>query len=132
VQLNTVQKLFNYGGGCFDSRSDDKGPEPEGLDIGYVGKQRLLFLTLERSDLVAVFDISDPKRPFHVEFLRAPGQGPTVEGRRWRAPEGVTFGSVRVRNSYARRGKSTQVNLVFTAWESEDSGGVTAHVLPSK
>ena len=43
-----------------DSRSDSKGPEPEGLTIGYFGENVLLFVALERIGGVMVFDITDP------------------------------------------------------------------------
>lgn len=133
-----MQFLFNYGdnNGCYDSRSDDKGPEPEGLDVCDFGNQRLLFLTLERADLVAVFDISNPKAPEFVEFLRAPGDGP--RGRRWMRPEGVTCGSVKVRSAKPPR-RSTKLNLVFTAWEQVQTtsglsrgGGITCHLVPRR
>lgn len=134
-----MQVLFNYGNdeGCFDSRSAAKGPEPEGLDVCEFGDQRLLFLTLERADLVAVFDISKPKAPEFVEFLRAPGDGPNVPSRRWMRPEGVTCGSVKVKSANPPR-RSTKLNLVFTAWEQAPltspsrGGGVTCHLVPRR
>jgi hypothetical protein len=147
-----MQALFNYGNaaGCFDARSPSKGPEPEGLDIAVVDGRRLLFLTLERVDLVAIFDISNPKYPQFLEFLRAPGTGPFPPSvsRRWSGPEGVTYGSVRVGggkngypNSYGyQRGRGTTLHLVFTAWEVAPAnvgpggvgGGLTVHALPRR
>jgi len=43
-----------------DSRSDNKGPEPEGITIGTVGGQTYAFVGLERSNVTLAFDITDP------------------------------------------------------------------------
>jgi hypothetical protein len=63
---------FNSGNDendSFDSRSDDKGPEPEGLAIGRVAGHWLLCLGLERVGGVALFDISDPRAPRFLDYL---------------------------------------------------------------
>lgn len=44
----------------YDKRSDDKGPEPEGVAIGVIDGRTLAFVGLERVSGIAVFDISDP------------------------------------------------------------------------
>ncbi len=44
----------------FDNRSDDKGPEPESVTVGTIGKQTFAFVTLERIGGVMVFDITEP------------------------------------------------------------------------
>jgi 2',3'-cyclic-nucleotide 2'-phosphodiesterase (5'-nucleotidase family) len=43
-----------------DTRSDNKGPEPEGITIGVVGGQTYAFVALERSNITLAFDITDP------------------------------------------------------------------------
>ena len=58
-----------------DSRSDDKSIEPEGIAIGRVGNKNLLFVGLERSDAVAVYDITDPDSPVYLQWLNC-GVGP--------------------------------------------------------
>lgn len=63
-----------------DSRSDDKGCEPEGLTIGRVGNNNLLFVGLERANAVMVFDVTNPRMPKYLQWLDA-GVG----------PEGVLF-----------------------------------------
>ncbi len=47
----------------FDSRSDNKGPEPEGITIGKIGDRTYAFIGLERIGGVMVYDISDPLNP---------------------------------------------------------------------
>jgi hypothetical protein len=45
--------------GTFDSRSDDKGPEPEGLAFGRVNGRDLIFVGAERQNGIFQFDITD-------------------------------------------------------------------------
>lgn len=66
------RNFFNTGhdeGDALDSRSDAKGPEPEGMTIGTIGAKTFLFLGLERMGGVMVFDITDPEAPFFVDYL---------------------------------------------------------------
>ncbi len=49
-----------------DGRSDNKGPEPESAVVGKVNGRDLLFLGLERSNAIMVWDLSDLKR---IKFL---------------------------------------------------------------
>ncbi|MBC7949494.1 MAG: choice-of-anchor I family protein [Chitinophagaceae bacterium] len=58
-----------------DGRSDDKGVEPEGITLGYVGKRTIAFVGMERADLVALYDVSDPSRPTFIKALNT-GDGP--------------------------------------------------------
>lgn len=58
-----------------DGRSDDKGVEPEGVTLGYVGKKVIAFIGLERADLVCLYDVSDPFHPVFIKSL-ATGDGP--------------------------------------------------------
>lgn len=50
-------------GNARDSRSPAKGPEPEGLALGKAFGRTYAFVGLERVGGVAVYDISNPKRP---------------------------------------------------------------------
>ena len=43
-----------------ESRSDNKGPEPEGLDLGRLGGRTYAFVGLERVSAIAVIDVTDP------------------------------------------------------------------------
>ena len=44
-----------------DTRSDNKGPEPEGLDIGTIHGRTYAFVGLERNSGIAVADVTDPE-----------------------------------------------------------------------
>lgn len=58
-------------GNSFDNRSDNKGPEPEGLTIGKIGNKHFLFLGLERMGGVMVFDITNPVAPVFQDYLNS-------------------------------------------------------------
>jgi len=58
-----------------DTRSDDKGVEPEGLALGFVGKSNLAFIGLERADAVAIYDVTNPSYPSFLQILKS-GDGP--------------------------------------------------------
>ncbi|MEM7065494.1 MAG: choice-of-anchor I family protein [Cyanobacteria bacterium P01_B01_bin.77] len=64
-------ELFNINGGElneFDDRSDDKGPEPEGVTIGVFEEHTLAFIGLERTGGIMVYDISNPAVPSFVTY----------------------------------------------------------------
>lgn len=46
-----------------DNRSDDRGPEPEGIVGGIVNGRPLAFVTLERPGAIAILDLHDPFAP---------------------------------------------------------------------
>lgn len=50
----------------FDTRSDDKGPEPEGVVIGQLFGRTYAFMALERISGIIVYDITNP---FDVSFV---------------------------------------------------------------
>lgn len=56
-----------------DGRSDNKGPEPEGVTIATFGGRTYAFLSLERSHMVAVFDVTDPVAVTFTGGLRRAG-----------------------------------------------------------
>ena len=53
----------------FDNRSDDKGPEPEGVTIGAFLGRTWAFIGLERHGGVMIYDITNPVAPRFVEFI---------------------------------------------------------------
>ncbi len=56
-------------GNNIDSRSDNKGPEPEGLAYGEVCGRKYVFVGLERIGGVMVYDVTDPTKPTYVQYL---------------------------------------------------------------
>ena len=50
-------------------RSDDKGPEPEGVTIGRIGNNDYAFIALERIGGVMVYDITNPNLPSFVTYV---------------------------------------------------------------
>ncbi len=72
---------FNSEGSAatFDTRSDNKGPEPEGVAIGYIQQVPYAFIGLERSGDVMVFNIENPSAPVLVQYINTP-EDMAVEG----------------------------------------------------
>jgi hypothetical protein len=53
----------------FDSRSDDKGPEPEAVELGMMGDIMYGFIGLERVGGIMVYNMSDPLNPQFVSYI---------------------------------------------------------------
>jgi len=51
-----------------ENRSDDKGPEPEGVTTGVVGGKTYAFVGLERVGGIMVYDVSNPAEPSFVTY----------------------------------------------------------------
>lgn len=49
-------------------RSDDKGPEPEGVTAAYIDGNAFLFVSMERVGGVMVFNINDPANPVFIGY----------------------------------------------------------------
>lgn len=62
--------LFNASnsGNAFDDRSDNKGPEPEGIALATLGSKTFAFIGLERVGGVMVYDITNPTAPVFVTY----------------------------------------------------------------
>ncbi len=52
-----------------ESRSDDKGPEPEALAVGSINGHQYAFIGLERMGGIMVYDISNPFAPSYVQYI---------------------------------------------------------------
>ncbi len=64
--------FFNSGhdeANAFDSRSDAKGPEPEGIEIGVIGEKTFAFVGLERMGGIMVYDVTDPAAPSFLDYF---------------------------------------------------------------
>ena len=78
--------IFNSDGtpSSFDSRSDNRGPEPEGLAVGTVKNRLYSFVGIERAGGFMVYDITDPNNPFFTDYINDWQLGD-------RSPEGLLF-----------------------------------------
>jgi Ca2+-binding RTX toxin-like protein len=65
---------FNSDGtaASFDTRSDNKGPEPEGVVVGVINNRTYAFIGLERTGDVIVYDVTTPSQPQFVQYLNPP------------------------------------------------------------
>lgn len=55
----------------FDARSDDKGPEPEAVNVGEVFGRQVAFVGLERAGGFMAFDVTDPANPEYLFWERS-------------------------------------------------------------
>lgn len=77
----------------FDDRSDNKGPEPEGVTLGVIDGRTYAFIGLERIGGVMIYDVTVPASPSFVDYVNTrdftldpTGVAPTDNG-----PEGLAF-----------------------------------------
>ncbi len=64
-----LQRIAIEQGQYPDGRSDNKGVEPEGLAVASFGRDRYAFVGMERANLVAVYDVNNPRKPRFVQAL---------------------------------------------------------------
>ena len=84
--------VFNAGhtDNTLDSRSDNKGPEPEGVAVGQVNGVTYAFVGLERTNGVMLFDVTNPSAPLFVQYVNTglvSGSSETGDV----SPEGLVF-----------------------------------------
>ena len=74
-----------------DTRSDDKGAEPEALTIGTIGERTFAFIGLERMGGIMIYDITNPYDVQFEDYFYNRGliSGAEITGDL--APEGMTF-----------------------------------------
>jgi hypothetical protein len=78
----TIFNASNEEPAVFDDRSDNKGPEPEGVDVGSVGRSTYAFVASERQGGLYAYRLNGPSASF-VDYLNT---RPADLG-----PEGVRF-----------------------------------------
>jgi len=81
TSTNSYSVLFNASNtnNTRKDRSDDKGPEPEGVTIGTIGSNTYAFIALERIGGVMVYDVTNPLAPVFVTYANnrsLPSGGP--------------------------------------------------------
>lgn len=82
------QAKFNasHSDNKLDDRSDNKGPEPEGVIVAQFGQKHYAFIGLERIGGVMVYDVSQPTRPVYETYINT-RSGATGD----LGPEGLHF-----------------------------------------
>jgi len=91
----TLFNANNDDNDSFDSRSDNKGPEPEGVDLGRIGGRTYAFVGLERQGGIVVVDVTDPTDGRIAGFASNRSTDPDADAEAGEAgdlgPEGVLF-----------------------------------------
>lgn len=79
-----------------DDRSDDKGPEPEDVELGEIDGRTYAFIGLERVGGVIVYDITVPTAPTFIQYVNHRDfTQPVGPGAKDLAPEGLKFVSAK-------------------------------------
>jgi len=90
IQRDTDKLVFNTNRAAlnsWDTRSDDKGPEPEGVAVGSAWGRTYAFVGLERQNGILVFDVTDPTAPSFVQLIATTD----YQGGGDVSPEGLQF-----------------------------------------
>lgn len=90
TSTNSFSVMFNASNTTIvkKDRSDDKGPEPEGVAIGAIGTNTFAFIAVERIGGIMVYDITNPAAPIYVTYVNNrsfPSNSPD------RGSEGIIF-----------------------------------------
>ncbi len=101
ILAQEIPEYFNSTNDDNDSwknRSDDKGPEPEGIAIGSINGQAYAFIGLERVGGIMVYDITDPNVPIFNQYITSRNFDVEVDSMRGDTlavqelgPEGLVF-----------------------------------------
>ena len=81
----------NLDANTFDDRSDDKGPEPEGVAVGVVNGRTLAFVGIERFSGILVVDVTTPATPRVMQLFKQSKEHASIDTVADQAPEGLTF-----------------------------------------
>ncbi len=89
----------NSANQSFDTRSDDKGPEPEAVTVANVCDRWFAFIGCERIGGIFVYDVTNPHVPFFVDYINSRNFGVVVNGANPATlqavvelgPEGIVF-----------------------------------------
>lgn len=71
-----VTQITINAGTYDDNRSDDKGPEPETVEIGEYDGKTYAFVSLERTGGIVMYDITDPENTSFVTYVTETGDSP--------------------------------------------------------
>jgi len=86
-KLKTLNKNIDY----IDSRSDNKGIEPESVVVGTIGEKTIAFIGLERASGVMAYDVTVPDKSKFIDYIepidKSSGRGYLTDV----SPEGLVF-----------------------------------------
>lgn len=95
VTAGIFPSFFNAGNddNTFDSRSDNKGPEPESVTVGKVFGRTYAFVGLERIGGILVYDVTNPGNVRFVQYVnnRNFNEPVNTAGALDLGPEGIHF-----------------------------------------
>lgn len=95
VTARLAPRIFNANNteDGVDDRSDNKGPEPEGIEIGRVDGQVYAFVGLERSSGIVIVDLTRARSPRFAGYAdnRRPAGDPAAGTAGDLGPEGLHF-----------------------------------------
>ncbi len=91
ITAEQVPELFNSNGtiDSFDTRSDAKGAEPEGVVVGEIDGKTYAFVGLERTGGIMVYDISQPAEAKFIQYINPIDE--ETDDALDLAPEGLQF-----------------------------------------
>lgn len=74
-----------------DDRSDNKGPEPEAIQLASIAGRTIAFIGLERVSGVMIYDVTDPTAPIFVDYVNDRDFSVDPESSSDVGPEGFAF-----------------------------------------
>ena len=97
-----------------ENRSDNKGPEPEAIEVGVVDGRTLAFIGLERDSGIMIYDITNPRKTAFLHYIEGQTNGDV-------SPEVIEFisaadsltGKAQLAISYEVSGTTTLIDLEF-------------------
>jgi len=101
----------------FDTRSDDKGPEPEALEFASFDGRDFVFVGAERQNGIFQFDITDLNNVFISGYYN-PVTGTADSGGAFISPESITF--------IAAGDNPSGLNLIVVGFEGTGGNGSVA------
>ncbi|MCX6516507.1 MAG: choice-of-anchor I family protein [Actinobacteria bacterium] len=94
---NSDWNTTNGGPNALESRSTKKGPEPEGVEVGYAYGTQWIVVGMERDGGIALFNGNDPLNPVFVDYINTANRdGNVISGKATAtagdvSPEGIVF-----------------------------------------
>ncbi|WP_203296622.1 choice-of-anchor I family protein [Luteirhabdus pelagi] len=103
----------------FKNRSDNKGPEPEGVLVQEINGLNYAFILLERIGGVMVYDVSDPTAPVFLQYVNSRDAVPGGDEGGDLGPEGIMFVTP----------EESPINTAMLVVSNEVSGSLSLYTL---